>query len=51
MEGSFVVLRGREVKFVGSGMDSTRVTLERGSVVRREVGRSVGEHAMMAWRR
>jgi hypothetical protein len=49
--GSLVVLRGREVRASGRGIDSTRVIFSRGRAERREAGRSAGEQARMMWRR
>jgi hypothetical protein len=48
---NLAVLRGIVVRDVGSGRDSMRVSFSSGMVVRREAGKSTGEHATIACRR
>ena len=51
MVENFVTLMGRPVREGGSGIDSIKVSLSRGSVARRGAGRSMGEHAIRTCRR
>jgi hypothetical protein len=48
---NLVILTGSVVRVVGSGSDSTNVTLSSGKFDRSEAGKSAGEHATMTWRR
>jgi hypothetical protein len=48
---NLVTLRGKVVRAWGIGMDSMRVIFSRGSVARREAGRSIGEQASSTCRR
>jgi hypothetical protein len=50
-DGNLTVLRGSVVSDVGSGRDSMSVSFSSGMVVRREAGRSTGEHATIVCRR
>lgn len=50
-EGNLAVFRGSVVSDDGSGRDSISVSFSSGMEVRREAGRSTGEHATIVCRR
>lgn len=50
-EENLVTFSGRVVSAAGSGKDSIKVTLSRGSVDRRAAGRSAGEQPTITCRR
>jgi hypothetical protein len=49
--GNFITLTGRLVIVTGRGVDSIREILLRGSVDRREAGRSPAEQPRITWRK
>ncbi len=49
--GKRVTRMGRLVRLAGRGVVSMRVSFSKGIVERSELGRSMGEHPTMMWRR